>query len=449
MRMSQDQASWRLCSQSGMVTCSNLSGVCGLMRDRRLLPLLLAFSSLAVGAAVSSCGKTSGGSLEGELGGASGSGGGSGFGSQSSGSGGGGSSGSDTFGGGDAANGIPLGDAGCATGSAQAKRQPVYLEFVLDASGSMNQQNKWTAVVPALNSIFTQMQAAADPGVGAGMVVFSDSNDPTMGKGPYPSSSDVPIAFVDAKQQAALSMRISGNPNNSTPTHAALMGGYSVLEGFQPKAPLTSGGKKVLVLITDGVPTDDCSTVLGLASYTNNPCITEAGQELMAAAPKGPIETFVVGVGDFSSSSFGGLLGIDPKFLGNLAQSGGTGKKGCDPNDTSSTTNLCYFEIDPSMSPSASSLQMQFETTLNAIRGQVVSCTFPLQQSDLGTVDPTLVNVEVDGKTVLQDANNGWTYDNPSSPTAIILHGSTCSTVENTITVKVSIILGCMTQIAK
>jgi len=303
--------------------------------------------------------------------------------------------------------------------------------------------------VPALNSIFTQMQKAADPGVGAGMIVFSDTNDSTMGSGPYPSSADVPIAFIDANQQAALSKRISGSPNNSTPTHAALTGGYTVLEGFQAKAPLQAGGKKVLVLITDGVPTDDCSTLLGLASYTSNACITLAGQELMAAAPKGPIETFVVGVGDFSSSSFGGVLGIDPKFLGNLAQAGGTGKMGCDPNDTTSTTNLCYFEIDPSTSPTAASLQMQFETTLNAIRGQVASCTFPLQQSNLGQVDPTLVNVDVDGKTILQDSKNGWTYDNPKSPTAIILHGSICSTVENTITVKVSIVLGCMTQIAR
>jgi len=331
----------------------------------------------------------------------------------------------------------------------QAKRQPVYLEFVLDSSGSMKQQNKWAAVVPALNTIFTQMQTAADPGVGAGMIVFSDSNDPTMGAGPYPSSVDVPIAFVDATQQAALAKRISGNPNNSTPTHAALMGGYSVLEGFQPKAPLLSGGKKVLVLLTDGVPTDDCMTLAGLASYSSNACIMEASQELMLAAPKGPIETFVIGVGDFSSSALGGLLGIDPKFLGNLAQAGGTGTQGCDPNNTTSTSNLCYFEIDPSMSPTAASLQMQFENTLNTIRGKVLSCTFPLQQSNLGSVDPNLVNVEVDGKTILQDPNNGWTYDNPQTPTAIILHGTTCNTVENTITVKVSIILGCKTQMAR
>jgi von Willebrand factor type A domain len=337
----------------------------------------------------------------------------------------------------------PLADAGCATGMAQAKRQPVYLEFVLDASLSMNQQNKWTAVVPALKSIFTQMQAAADTGVGAGIVVFSDSNDSTKGQGPYPSTSDVPIAYVDATHANALSTRISGMPANGTPTHAALTGGYTALESFTAQSPLQATGKKVLVLITDGVPSDDCSTLLTLGQYSSNMCIALAGQELTKAAPQGPIQTFVIGVGQFSSGVAGG---IDPGFLGNLAQAGGTGTPGCNPGETANLAKVCYFEIDPSAATSAADLQMKFETALNAIRGQVVSCTFPLQASSLGTVDPTHVNVEVNGKTILQDPTNGWTYDNPVTPKEIILHGTACSSAEGTITAKVSIVLGCVTQ---
>src|SRR5882672_8243647 len=107
------------------------------------------------------------------------------------------SGGSNTFGGDDSgvSMGTPLGGAGCATASSEAKRQPVYLLFVLDGSGSMDQDNKWTAVVPALQSIFAQMASAGDTGVGAGLIVFSDTNDPTTGSGPYPSSADVSIAL--------------------------------------------------------------------------------------------------------------------------------------------------------------------------------------------------------------------------------------------------------------
>jgi hypothetical protein len=345
--------------------------------------------------------------------------------------------------------GDPLGDAGCATGSAVAKREPVYLLFVLDGSGSMNSDNKWTAVVPALQSIFGQMASAADTGVAAGLVVFSDTTDPTGGSGPYPSSADIPIAFVDAAHQSALDMRLAGMPQNGTPTHAALTGGYTELESYTAAAPLQAGGKKVLVLITDGVPSDDCMSIPLLSSYTSNACIVLAGNELTKAAPKGPIQTFVIGVGDFASGSFFGLGGIDPSFLGNLAKAGGTGTSSCNPNETSSTSDLCYFEIDPSMSPTASQLQQQFETALNAIRGQVVSCTFPLQSSNLNQVDPTHVNVQVNGTTILQDPKNGWTYDNAAMPTAILLHGAACTSAEGNLTAKVSIVLGCETQIAK
>ncbi len=365
----------------------------------------------------------------------------------SSGGGGGGSAGTGTFGDGDSGTsmGVLLADAGCATGMSEASRQPVYLLFVLDGSGSMKQQNKWTAVVPALESIFTQMQSAADPGVAAGLIVFSDSNDPTMG-GPYPSSADVPVAFVDMAHDTALASRLSGMPMSNTPTHAALTGGYGELEAYQAKSPVQSGGKKVLVLMTDGVPTDDCA---GKGNYTTNACVELAAQKLKEASPMGPIETFVIGVGDFSSGSFFGALGIDPSFLGNLAQAGGTGAANCNPNETTSTTDLCYFEIDPSKSQTAMQLQQQFETALNAIRGQVVSCVYPLQSSNLTQVDPTHVNVTVGGMPILQDPNNGWTYDNPAAPTEIILHGTSCATVKGNLTVKVSIVLGCATQIAK
>jgi hypothetical protein len=345
--------------------------------------------------------------------------------------------------------GADLGDAGCATGSAQAKRQPVYLLFVLDGSGSMKEDNKWTAVVPALQSIFIEMQQAADPGVAAGLVVFSDTLDGTSGSGPYPSNADVPIAFVDAAHESALGMRLAGMPENGTPTHAALTGGYGDLEGYQAAAPVQTGGKKVLVLITDGVPSDDCMSIPFLSSYASNACVEEAAAKLVEASPKGPIETFVVGVGDFSSGAFFGLGGIDPSFLGNLAQSGGTGASGCNPDETTSTSDLCYFEIDPSQAQTAAALQQKFVTALDAIRGQVVSCTFPLQSSNLSRVDPERVNVQVDGTTILQDPKNGWTYDNPTAPTAIVLHGAACTSATTKVSANVSIVLGCMTQIAK
>ena len=58
----------------------------------------------------------------------------------------------------------------------------------------------------------------------------------------------------------------------------------------------------------------------------------------------------------------------------------------CNPSENSVTTDLCYFEIDPSKATSAMQLQQQFETALNTIRGEVFSCNFPIQASGLGTI---------------------------------------------------------------
>jgi von Willebrand factor type A domain len=356
---------------------------------------------------------------------------------------------SNLFGGGDAAvsTGAPLGDAGCATAMSQVQRSAVYLLFVLDGSGSMKQENKWTAVVPALTDIFSQMSTDADPGLAAGLVIFSDTLDATKGAGPYPASADVPMAFVSSAQNTALDQRLMAQPGGGggTPTETALTGSYGALETFQPKAPLTAGGKKVLVLITDGAPTDGCNVVSSTVNgYTSNDCVVLAGQKLKEASPKGPIETFVVGVGDFPSAA---AITFDPSFLGYVAQAGGTGPANCNPSENSSTSDLCYFEIDPSKAASASDLQQEFEKALNTIRGEVVSCNFPIQTSGLGTIDPTKVNVEIGGKTVLQDPTNGWTYDSPQSPTEIILHGAACAQAKGNLTEKVSVVLGCQTQV--
>jgi len=338
------------------------------------------------------------------------------------------------------ATGTPLGDAGCATGTVQARRQPAYLLFVQDGSDSMNQDNKWTALVPALGSIFAKMQAAADPGIAVGLILFPGAG------GPYPASADVPVAFVSPAQASALNARLAAGLSLGTPTHDALTGGYTELESFQANqasAPLEPGGKKIVVLITDGVPTDDCANLLGIGGYANNPCVTLAAMKLTEAAPKGPIETFVIGVGNFPSSN---TTSFDPGFVGNVAKAGGTGASGCNPDEAASTSDLCYFEIDPSKAQSASQLQMQFETALDAIRGQVTSCTFPIESNRLGKTDPTRVNVEIGSQTILQDAKNGWTYDNATHPTEIILHGSACANATSTLTAKVSIVLGCLTQ---
>src|SRR3954464_5151492 len=89
-------------------------------------------------------------------------------------------------------DGSALLEAGCATATARAARQPVYMLIVLDGSGSMDKENKWTAVVPALDAFFDDLKGQGDTTFGVGLTVFSDDRDKTNGKGPYPVI-EVPI----------------------------------------------------------------------------------------------------------------------------------------------------------------------------------------------------------------------------------------------------------------
>jgi hypothetical protein len=376
------------------------------------------------------------------LGAASGDGGPSSSGS-GSGSGGGGDDGSVTTFGDGASVGV-LGDSGCATATAKATKTPVYMVFVLDGSLSMTENSKWPAATQALQAIFTDMQKQADPGVAVGLIVFSDSKDSSFGVGPYPGKADVPIGFVGGAQVGALNGRLGGQPLATTPTGAALKGGYGELGGYVPLTPVPPGGKKVLILITDGVPTDNCAQVG--TNYATNACVVEAAQELGMAPPQGPVLTFVIGTGVFPSANLGNF---DPSFLGNLAVAGGTAPTGCNPDDNTSTTGLCYFEVDPTKG-SATQTQQAFEAAINAIRGQVLSCTFPLDVNpEAGVLDPSKVNVTVDGNTIPQSPTSGWTYDNPSNPTTITFNGAACDNLKNDPNANVDIVLGCATVTAK
>lgn len=342
-------------------------------------------------------------------------------------------------------NGALSPDASCAKAQGAATRAPVYMLFVLDGSGSMGQENKWTAATGALTSIFASMEN--NPGLGVGLIVFADSMDQTLnsGPGPYPEPGiDVPIGYVTTAQDTALDQRMSGSPNSNTPTYYALQGGYGELAGFTPAAPLDPNGTKVLVLITDGVPTDHyCSTKNAGTDYATNPCVTMAGQQF---AGKPPLLTFVIGVGQFPSMD---TSEFDPAWLGNLALAGGGAPAGCNPNETQSASDLCYFEVDPTQASSASALQTSFTDALDAISGQVLSCTFPLQSTGLGQINPGEVNVTVNGMTVPQSATDGWSFDDPSDPTAIVFNGAACTSLKTEMNAQVSVIVGCATVVAK
>jgi hypothetical protein len=314
----------------------------------------------------------------------------------------------------------------------------------------MQMENKWSAVVPALDAFFDDLLNNPDPTFGVGLTIFSDTNDPQCGGGshgscvgPYPTMN-VAIADVSATQAAALHSRLdSTSPKGDTPTVAVLQGQYAALDAYTPVSPLPSGGKKVLVLMTDGVPNDANNDP---QAQLQSECTTQATQQF-AMTP--PVITFAVGIGDYAPLD---TTQYDPAFMGALAVAGGDPRMGCVPGNTTDPTMMCHFQITPG-GQTATAIEQQFIAAINSIRGEVASCTFALERPDGGgMIDPTKVNVVYDdgmGNTTVisEDPTNGWSYDNPADPTTVTLNGTSCSTLKMSMGGSISIVLGCATQV--
>lgn len=332
------------------------------------------------------------------------------------------------------------GDVRCTEGTASTELEPVYIQIVVDGSGSMQEDGKWKAVVDATTQVVDMVASRQDRSVGLGMIGFADKKDPTGvtdgNYGPYPTSADVPIGYVDAAQAAALKERLNTTPSGLTPTQPALEGGYKALRNFKPQAPLQSGGRKVLVLITDGFPFSSIDTNTQVANS-----VLMASKE---SHDPDPILTFVMGVGAFPGDG----VEYDPVFVGRLAEAGGTKRTPtCNPYENTDVNNVCYFQVTPG-AKTADQLREEAFQAINTIREQTLSCEFQIKAPPSGfQLDTHTVTVRqklANGTTqvILRNAADGWSFDNDTTPTRVVLNGAACTGYRKG-GGQVDVILGC------
>ncbi len=320
----------------------------------------------------------------------------------------------------------------CAKGKTGTRRVPGYIQLVLDGSGSMD-GDKWTALVTAVKQVVAKWKADADPSFGVGVSVFADSNDPTSGSGPYPTSADVKIRPVDSSQVSKVNTRMSGDSYGGTPSKKALTGNYTYIDTFNPAtAGLPTGGKKIIVFMSDGDPTDD-----SVGSNGSSASATLARTYLA----KGVTTYSILFADDYTDDSL-------RAFMGGIAQNGGgIANPGCTATATT-PSKFCHFEVDTTLG--TSSIVQKFYDAVQKARNSIDPCTLAIEKQAGQDFDPTLVNVTVtDGNgnktTVPQDPANGWTFDDPANPQNVIVHGTTCDTVKTDQKASVELILGCPT----
>lgn len=337
-------------------------------------------------------------------------------------------------------------DSACAAATYTGKKIPASLLILLDRSGSMSKDGKWTAAVSALKKAL----ATADNELPVGLLFYPEGKFDSSGlvactfnpagagcAALYADSGckdikttpDVPVDILSATRTPIESKLSSTDPTgDTTPTRWALKNSWAYMQKLAAKAD------RYVVLVTDGEPTTYAPrqtvgtfTIPESAIECKDKPTIEA--EALAASEGTPaVKTFVIGAPGSETAA---------PHLSKIAVNGKTRKTPtCDP-----AKGECHYQIG------SGSFEADLAKALNEITGKIATCIFEVPT---GTdVDPNRVNVSVDATDAYKDETHadGWDYTD-GTKSRIEIHGPLCDKIKaNPSTVKVSIALGCVTRV--
>ena len=305
------------------------------------------------------------------------------------------------------------------------------LYFVLDRSGSMSTDNKWTTV----RLVVSQVMKSLGPRANFGVAIFPSptSNDTCAAGGQVMNvrQGDAPAGTQGPTTSTMISVT-SVAPLGGTPTAATLDALVPTLQSLS--------GRTFVILATDGGPNCDATAVCTSEACIENiegvqgcppngtpnccdPSINSYGPldcldrqptiDAVSAIAKAGIPTYVVGVP--GSGPYAALLD-------ELAKAGGTAR----------ASEPLYYRVD-------STDQSALQSALAQIAAKITAtCTLTLSQPP---PDPTHVNVYFDNQAVPADPVNGWTL----SGSTVTLVGSACDEVMSGTVLNVRVVAGCPT----
>ncbi len=389
---------------------------------------------------------------------------------------------------------------GCGTANYEAKQSPAALLFVLDASGTKADANKYSfaeaALIKAVDDVGFDTASLGlllyPTGTVAGPACLTSKLPvpiPTEVACKVSGLSQVPLAPAGTEKtnsqtgvrHAIYAQLVASEPNKTgvgdgNPTYDALKVGINALKDYDVK------GKRILIYITDGGASctslstrsgyPDGNTETGDCSDWENPDNVVALLKTAHDDAASPVTSFVVGVPGADTS---GVPACDPS-----AAAGSPEKKACDAPpyhvrnalsayafagspetvDVACTgkaytqagadpTTSCHFDMTQSYT------KEKLIDAINGIRGKLLACVFDLPIPEAGTVDKGKVNVvyAAGGSDISpfkrKDPKNPctdgcWDY---TSDGKVELFGKACTDVKASTNAKVQIVVGCETML--
>jgi hypothetical protein len=311
---------------------------------------------------------------------------------------------------------LPDPDAACALVTEEAISLPLNLYMMMDKSSSMV-GDKWDSAKVGLTAFVNAPKFA---GTRVALRFFPRDPDavpecdqtayrePVVPFGPLPGNAAAIVQAMDAEAPDGF----------STPIYPAL--GGALLKGIEV-AQNNPGEASAVLLVTDGQPVGP----QGLCGGVDPEDPAEIANLAAAGADYNPpVSTYVIG-----------LPGVDQAFANQVAAAGGTGA---------------------AVLVGATNVAAEFEAALAQVTGEALPCEFEMPSLVLdGDVAVTSVNVLLTiggGQPSLlpQDATcqgAGWRYDDPASPSKIVLCPDSCAAVKDAEAAKIQILLGCATVV--
>lgn len=312
----------------------------------------------------------------------------------------------------------------CAVQSSSAELQPVHLSFAFDVSGSMGKGDKewhdrslkWEPVVAATKQFFSD---ASSEGLTASLTFFPAESKKCQVE-TYATPDVPPTPLPSPVFGEAIDAITPVDPDDwrgDTPTAWVVRGTLEFIEAQRRVSP----GKYAIVLVTDGYPQGCDKDTDTIAAVVKD----------VGAALADDVSTYVIGVANPPIPGAPNTV----SELHEIAAAGGTGEA------------LLIDTGDPSQTTAA------FRAAIERIRRTAVSCTLGIPPAPDGrTFDKEKVQVSYTGgagarKALVYDQScataDAWRYDDPASPSQIVLCAHTCEVVQTDVEATLSVDFTC------